>query len=38
MREFLRVRIRDFDAADTNDDGELSLEEVVAAYEGRKHR
>ena len=38
MREFLRVRFHDFDAADTNDDGVLSLDEVVAAFEGRKHR
>jgi len=38
MHEFLRVRFHDFDLADTNHDGELSLEEVVAAYEGKKHR
>src|SRR6266436_8119035 len=38
LREFLRVRFHDYDLADKNDDGVLSLEEVVAAYEGRKPR
>jgi Ca2+-binding EF-hand superfamily protein len=38
MREFLRVRFHDFDVADTDRDGVLSLDEVVAAYEGKKRR
>ena len=38
LREFLRVRFHDYDVADKNDDGALSLEEVVAAFEGRKPR
>ena len=38
MREFLRVRFHDYDVADTNHDGVLSLDEVVAAFEGRKRR
>ena len=38
MREFLRVRFHDYDVADVDDDGVLSLDEVVAAFEGRKHR
>jgi len=37
MREFLRVRFLDFTSADT-DDGVLSLDEVIVAYEGKKHR
>jgi len=36
LREFLRVRFHDYDVADVNHDGVLSLEEVVAAFEGRK--
>src|SRR5262245_1156363 len=32
LREFLRVRFRDYDEADTDHDGELSLEEVIAAF------
>lgn len=36
MREFLRVRFDDFDAADTDDDRMLSLDEVVVAYEGKR--
>lgn len=36
MREFLRVRFRDYEAADTDDDGVLSLDEVIVAYEGKK--
>jgi Ca2+-binding EF-hand superfamily protein len=35
LREFLRVRFADFDVADTNEDGVLSVEEVVAAFEGK---
>ena len=35
LREFLRVRFVDFDVADTNEDGVLSVEEVVAAFEGK---
>ena len=38
MREFLRVRFHDFDVADTNHDGVLSDDEVVAAFEGTKQR
>ena len=38
MREFMRVRLRDFTTSDKNDDGVLSVEEVVAAYEGRRHK
>ena len=38
LREFLRVRFADFDATDTNHDGTLSVDEVTAAYEGRKAR
>ena len=38
LREFLRVRFQDFDTADTNHDGVLSLEEVIAVYEGRRAR
>ena len=38
MREFLRVRFVDFTRADTNDDGVLSLDEVTAAFEGKKRR
>ncbi len=33
LREFLRVRLREYDAADTDHDGEPSLEEVLAAFE-----
>lgn len=36
MHEFLRVRFKDYDAADQNHDGVLSLDEVVAAFEGKK--
>jgi Ca2+-binding EF-hand superfamily protein len=36
MREFLRVRFRDFRSADKNDDEVLTVEEVVGAYEGRR--
>ena len=38
LREFLRVRFHDLDVADTNRDGVLSLDEVVAAFEGRTHK
>ena len=38
LREFLRVRFHDFDTADTNRDGVLSLDEVIAAFEGRTHK
>ena len=38
MREFLRVRFHDYDVADTDHDGVLSLDEVIAAFEGRKRR
>ncbi len=36
LREFLRVRFRDFTTADTNDDGVLSSDEVVVAFQGKK--
>jgi Ca2+-binding EF-hand superfamily protein len=36
LREFLRVRFREYDAADGDHDGVLSLEEVIVAYEGKK--
>ena len=35
LREFVRIRFIQFNAADTNDDAELSLDEVIAAYGGR---
>jgi Ca2+-binding EF-hand superfamily protein len=35
LREFLRVRFAEFDVADTNEDGVLSVEEVVAVFEGK---
>jgi Ca2+-binding EF-hand superfamily protein len=38
LREFLRVRFADFDRSDTDHDGVLSLDEVIAAYEGRRSR
>ena len=38
MREFLRVRFHDYDVADTDHDGVLSLDEVIAAYEGKRRR
>src|SRR5262249_22983828 len=38
LREFLCVRFHDFDVEDTDHDGVLSLDEVVAAYEGRTHK
>jgi Ca2+-binding EF-hand superfamily protein len=34
--EFFRVRFHDYDLADTDHDGELSLDEVVAAFEGKR--
>jgi hypothetical protein len=33
LYEFVRVRFADFDTVDSNRDGLLSLEEVVAVYE-----
>ena len=36
LREFLRVRFHDYDVADKNHDGVLSLDEVVAAYDSKK--
>lgn len=38
LREFLRVRFHDFEVADTDHDGVLEVDEVVAAFDGRKHR
>lgn len=38
MREFLRVRFHDYDVADRDHDGVLSLEEVIATYEARRLR
>ena len=36
LREFLRVRFADFATTDTDDDGTLSVEEVVTAWEGKR--
>lgn len=36
LREFLRLREHDFQAADTNDDEVLTVEEVIIIYQGRK--
>ena len=36
LREFLRVRFHDYDAADTDHDGVLTVEEVVVTYEGKR--
>jgi len=36
MHEFFRVRFRSFEDADLDDDGVLSREEVIAAFEKRK--
>lgn len=33
LHEFERVRFQDFEKSDTNDDGVLSIDEVVATYE-----
>ena len=38
MREFLRVRFLDFERTDGNHDGVLEIDEVVAAYQGKKRR
>lgn len=38
MREFLRIRFDDYDVADKNGDGVLSIDEVVAVYEVKKSR
>ncbi len=38
MREFLRVRFADYDAADKDGDAVLSVDEVVAAYEVKANR
>lgn len=38
MREFLRVRLGDYEAADKNDDGVLSIDEVIAVYEVKQSR
>jgi len=35
LREFLRVRFADFTKVDTDGDGVLSVDEVVAAWEGK---
>ena len=35
LHEFVRIRYRQFEAADHNDDGELSIDEVVEAYQGK---
>jgi len=35
MREFLRIRFADFPKTDTNGDGVLSVDEIVAVYEGK---
>jgi len=36
LREFLRVRFHDYDVADTDHDGVLSVDEVVVIFEGKK--
>lgn len=36
MREFVRVRVHQFIDSDGNDDMELTVDEVVGAYEGRQ--
>ena len=33
MKEYVHIRYRAFDAADANDDGELSKQEVISAFE-----
>ena len=38
LREFLRVRFRDFESADCDDAGVLSREEVIMIYERKKAR
>jgi Ca2+-binding EF-hand superfamily protein len=38
LREFLRVRFRDYDVTDKDHDGVLSLDEVVAMYEVKRGR
>ncbi len=38
LREFMRVRFRDFRTADRNGDEVLSVDEVVATYEGKRPR
>src|SRR5262245_16365520 len=35
LKEFVRIRIVQFKEADGNDDGELSLDEVITVYQGR---
>ena len=35
LREFLRVRFADFPKADKDDDGMLSIDEVVTTWEGK---
>jgi Ca2+-binding EF-hand superfamily protein len=35
LREFLRVRFADFPKADRDDDGMLSIDEVVTTWEGK---
>lgn len=36
LREFVRIRFQQFGQADSNDDAELSVEEVTTVYQGRK--
>ena len=38
LREFLRVRFKDYDATDKDHDGVLELDEVVEVYEVKKAR
>ena len=38
LREFLRVRFREYDVTDKDHDGVLSVEEVVAMYEVKSGR
>ncbi len=36
LPEFVRIRFRQFEGADTSHEGQLSLDEVLATYEERK--
>jgi hypothetical protein len=38
LPEFVAIRFRQFEAADSNHDFQLSVDEVVTAYEGRSNK